>query len=113
MERAYWWVCISSFVKLRSPHWWLRRIIIAEIVETQISNAEIKRVVLKTLREGGFNIDELEHLLRQVYGQIEKRHSDRTDYVYRFISRKYTKQVANDMKAQRKDDVLLLNNLYK
>ena len=90
-----------------------RRIIIAEIVETQISNAEIKRVVLKTLRDGGFNIDELEHLLRQVYGQIEKRHSDRTDYVYRFISRRYTKQVANDMKQQRKDDVLLLNNLYK
>ena len=85
----------------------------AEIVETQISNAEIKRVVLKTLRDGGFNIDELEHLLRQVYNQIEKRHPNKTDYVYRFISRRYTKQVANDMKQQRKDDVLLLNNLYK
>ena len=85
----------------------------AEMVEAQISNAEIKRVVLKTLRDGGFNQDELEHLLRQVYGQIEKRHSDRTDYVYRFISRRYTKQVANDMKQQRKDDVILLNNLYK
>ena len=90
-----------------------RRIIIAEIVETQISNAEIKRVVLKTLRDGGFNIDELEHLLRQVYNQIEKRHPHKTDYVYRFISRRYTKQVAQDMKRQRKDDVLLLNDLYK
>ena len=90
-----------------------RRIIIAEIVETQISNAEIKRVVLKTLRDGGFNIDELEHLLRQVYNQIEKRHPHKTDYVYRFISRRYTKQVAEDMKRQRKDDVLLLNDLCK
>lgn len=69
--------------------------------------------MLKTLREGGFSIDELEHLLRQVYGQIEKRHSNRTDYVYRFISRRYTKQVAEDMKQQRKEDALLLNNLYK
>lgn len=85
----------------------------AEMVEAQISNAEIKRVVLKTLRDGGFNIDELEHLLRQVYNQIEKRHPHKTDYVYRFISRRYTKQVAEDMKQQRKDDVLLLNSLYK
>lgn len=85
----------------------------AEMVEAQISNAEIKRVVLKTLRDGGFNIDELEHLLRQVYNQIEKRHPHKTDYVYRFISRRYTKQVAEDMKRQRKDDVLLLNDLYK
>ena len=83
------------------------------MVETQISNAEIKRVVLKTLRDGGFNIDELEHLFRQVYTQIERRHPSRCDYVYRYISRKYTKQVANEMKAQRKEDVLLLNELYK
>ena len=68
---------------------------------------------MKTLRDGGFNIDELEHLLRQVYNQIEKRHPHKTDYVYRFISRRYTKQVAEDMKRQRKDDVLLLNDLYK
>ena len=84
----------------------------AEIVETQISNAEIKRVVLKTLRDGGFNIDELEHLLRQVYNQIEKRHVHRCDYVYRLISRKYTKLVGEQLKAERKDDVLLLNQLY-
>ena len=83
------------------------------MVETQISNAEIKRVVLKTLRDGGFNIDELEHLFRQVYTQIEKRHKHRTDYIYRYVSRKYTQQVAADMKAQRKEDVLLLNELYK
>ena len=89
------------------------RIIIAEIVETQISNAEIKRVVLKTLRDGGFNIDELEHLLRQVYNQIEKRHPHKTDYVYRFVSRRFSAQVADELKQQRKDDVLLLNNLYK
>ena len=85
----------------------------AEMVEAQISNAEIKRVVLKTLRDGGFNIDELEHLLRQVYNQIEKRHPHKTDYVYRFISRRFTKQVANEMKEQRKTDVLLLNELYR
>ena len=84
----------------------------AEMVEAQISNAEIKRVVLKTLRDGGFNQDELEHLLRQVYNQIERRHPSRCDYVYRFISRRFTKQVANEMKEQRKTDVLLLNQLY-
>ena len=83
------------------------------MVEAQISNAEIKRVVLKTLRDGGFNIDELEHLFRQVYTQIERRHPSRCDYVYRYISRKYTQQVADAMKAQRKEDVLLLNELYK
>lgn len=84
----------------------------AEMIEAQISNAEIKRVVLKTLRDGGFNQDELEHLLRQVYTQIERRHPSRCDYVYRFISRRFTKQVANEMKEQRKTDVLLLNQLY-
>ena len=85
----------------------------AEMVEAQISNAEIKRVVLKTLRNGGFNIDELEHLLRQVYTQIELRHPSRCGYVYRYVSRKYTKQVSNEMREQRKNDVLLLNQLYE
>ena len=85
----------------------------AEQVEVSISNAEIKRVVLKTLRDGGFNIDELEHLIRQVYTQIEKRHSHRTTYIYNYVSRKFSAQMASEMKAQRKYDVLLLNNLYK
>lgn len=85
----------------------------AEQVEVSISNAEIKRVVLKTLRDGGFNIDELEHLFRQVYTQIEKRHSCRTTYVYNYVSRKFSAQVAGELNQQRKDDVLLLNNLYK
>jgi len=85
----------------------------AEMVEAQISNAEIKRVVLKTLRDGGFNIDELEHLFRQVYTQIEKRHKHRTEYIYRYVSRKFSAQVAEELKQQRKEDVLLLNDLYK
>ena len=85
----------------------------AEQVEVSISNAEIKRVILKTLRDGGFNIDELEHLFRQVYTQIEKRHSHRTDYIYRYVSRKFSAQVAGELKQQRKDDTLLLNDLYK
>ena len=84
----------------------------AEQVEVSISNAEIKRVVLKTLRDGGFNIDELEHLIRQVYTQIEKRHSHRTTYIYNYVSRKYTKQVAEDMKKERKQDSLILKELY-
>ena len=83
------------------------------MVEAQISNAEIKRVILKTLRNGGFSIDELEHLLRQVYTQIERRHPSRCGYVYRYVSRKYTKQVSNEMKEQRKNDILLLNQLYE
>lgn len=85
----------------------------AEQVEVSISNAEIKRVVLKTLRDGGFNIDELEHLIRQVYTQIEKRHSHRTTYIYNYVSRKYSAQVAKDMKQQRRDDTMLLRDLYK
>ena len=84
----------------------------AEQVEVSISNAEIKRVVLKTLRDGGFNIDELEHLIRQVYTQIEKRHSHRTTYIYNYVSRKYTKQVEEDMKKERKQDSLILKELY-
>jgi len=85
----------------------------AEMVEAQVSNAEIKRCVLKLLREGQYNQDDIELLFRRIYTEIEKRYPDRTDYIYRYVSRKYTQQVAADMKAQRKEDVLLLNDLYK
>ena len=85
----------------------------AEMVEAQISNAEIKRCVLKLLREGQYNQDDIELLFRRIYTEIERRYPDRTDYIYRYVSRKYTQQVAADMKAQRKEDVLLLNELYK
>ena len=85
----------------------------AEMVEAQISNAEIKRVVLKLLREGQYNQDDIELLFRRIYTEIERRYPSRTDYIYRYVSRKYTQQVAADMKAQRKEDVLLLNELYK
>ena len=85
----------------------------AEMVEAQVSNAEIKRCVLKLLREGQYNQDDIELLFRRIYTEIEKRYPDRTDYIYRYVSRKYTQQVAADMKAQRKEDVLLLNELYK
>jgi len=90
-----------------------RRIIIAEIVETQISNAEIKRVVLKLLREGQYNQTDIELLFRRLYTEIQSRYPERTTYVYNYVSRKFSAQVAEDMKKQRKDDVLLLNNLYK
>ena len=90
-----------------------RRIIIAEIVETQISNAEIKRVVLKLLREGQYNQTDIELLFRRLYTEIERRYPDRTTYIYNYVSRKFSAQMASEMKAQRKDDVLLLNNLYK
>lgn len=85
----------------------------AEMVEAQISNAEIKRCVLKLLREGQYNKDDIELLFRRIYTEIEKRYPDRTEYIYRYVSRKFTQQVAADMKAQRKEDVLLLNELYK
>lgn len=85
----------------------------AEMVEAQISNAEIKRCVLKLLREGQYNQDDIELLFRRIYTEIERRYPSRTDYIYRYVSRKYTQQVADDMKAQRKEDVLLLNELYK
>ena len=85
----------------------------AEIVETQISNAEIKRVVMKLLREGQYNQTDIELLFRRLYTEIESRYPDRTTYIYNYVSRKFSSQMANDMKQQRKDDVLLLNNLYK
>ena len=85
----------------------------AEMVEAQISNAEIKRVVLKLLREGQYNKTDIELLFRRLYTEIESRYPDRTTYIYNYVSRKYSAQVAKDMKAQRKDDVLLLNQLYK
>ena len=90
-----------------------RRIIIAEIVETQISNAEIKRCVLKLLREGQYNQEDIELLFRRIYTEIERRYPSRTEYVYNYVSRKFSAQVAGELKQQRKDDVLLLNNLYK
>ena len=85
----------------------------AEMVEAQISNAEIKRVVLKLLREGQYNQDDIELLFRRIYTEIESRYPDRTDYIYRYVSRKFSAQVAGELKQQRKDDVLLLNELYK
>ena len=83
------------------------------MVEAQISNAEIKRVVLKLLREGQYNQTDIELLFRRLYTEIERRYPERTTYIYNYVSRKYSAQVAKEMKAQRKDDVLLLNNLYK
>ena len=90
-----------------------RRIIIAEIVETQISNAEIKRVVMKLLREGQYNQTDIELLFRRLYTEIESRYPDRTTYIYNYVSRKYSAQVAKDMKQQRRDDTMLLRDLYK
>ena len=90
-----------------------RRIIIAEIVETQISNAEIKRVVMKLLREGQYNQTDIELLFRRLYTEIEHRYPDRTTYIYNYVSRKYSAQVAKDMKQQRRDDTMLLRDLYK
>ena len=85
----------------------------AEMVEAQISNAEIKRCVLKLLRDGQYNQDDIELLFRRIYTEIEKRYPDRTDYIYRYVSRMFSAQVAGELKQQRKDDVLLLNQLYK
>ena len=84
----------------------------AEIVETQISNAEIKRVVMKLLREGQYNQTDIELLFRRLYTEIERRYPDRTTYIYNYVSRKYSAQVAGELKQQRKTDVLLLNQLY-
>ena len=83
------------------------------MAEAQISNAEIKRCVLKLLRDGQYNQDDIELLFRRIYTEIEKRYPDRTDYIYRYVSRKFSAQVAGELKQQRKDDVLLLNQLYK
>lgn len=85
----------------------------AEMVEAQISNAEIKRCVLKLLREGQYNQTDIELLFRRLYTEIESRYPERTTYVYNYVSRKFSAQVAEELKQQRKDDVLLLNNLYK
>ena len=85
----------------------------AEIVETQISNAEIKRVVMKLLREGQYNQTDIELLFRRLYTGIERRYPERTTYIYNYVSRKYSAQVAKDMKQQRRDDTMLLRDLYK
>ena len=85
----------------------------AEIVETQISNAEIKRVVMKLLREGQYNQTDIELLFRRLYTEIERRYPERTTYIYNYVSRKYSGQVAKDMKQQRRDDTMLLRDLYK
>lgn len=85
----------------------------AEMVEAQISNAEVKRVVLKLLREGQYNQTDIELLFRRLYTEIESRYPERTTYIYNYVSRKFSAQVAGELKQQRKDDVLLLNQLYK
>ena len=83
------------------------------MVEAQISNAEIKRCVLKLLREGQYNQDDIELLFRRIYTEVEKRYPERTTYIYNFVSRKFSAQMAESLKQQRKDDTLLLMDLYK
>ena len=68
---------------------------------------------MKLLREGQYNQTDIELLFRRLYTEIERRYPERTTYIYNYVSRKYSAQVAKDMKAQRKEDVLLLNQLYK
>ena len=68
---------------------------------------------MKLLREGQYNQTDIELLFRRLYTEIESRYPDRTTYIYNYVSRKYSTQVAKDMKQQRKEDSILLNNLYK
>ena len=68
---------------------------------------------MKLLREGQYNQTDIELLFRRLYTEIESRYPDRTTYIYNYVSRKYSAQVANEMKEQRKTDVLLLNQLYR
>ena len=68
---------------------------------------------MKLLREGQYNQTDIELLFRRLYIEIERRYPERTTYIYNYVSRKFSAQMASEMKAQRKDDVLLLNNLYK
>ena len=68
---------------------------------------------MKLLREGQYNQTDIELLFRRLYTEIESRYPDRTTYIYNYVSRKYSAQVAKDMKQQRKTDVLLLNQLYR
>ena len=67
---------------------------------------------MKLLREGQYNQTDIELLFRRLYTEIERRYPERTTYIYNYVSRKYSAQVANEMKEQRKTDVLLLNQLY-
>ena len=68
---------------------------------------------MKLLREGQYNQTDIELLFRRLYTEIERRYPERTTYIYNYVSRKYSAQVAKDMKQQRKEDSILLNNLYK
>ena len=69
--------------------------------------------MMKLLREGQYNQTDIELLFRRLYTEIERRYPERTTYIYNYVSRKYSAQVAKDMKQQRKEDSILLNNLYK
>ena len=69
--------------------------------------------MMKLLREGQYNQTDIELLFRRLYTEIEYRYPERTTYIYNYVSRKFSAQVAGELKQQRKDDVLLLNQLYK
>ena len=68
---------------------------------------------MKLLREGQYNQTDIELLFRRLYTEIEHRYPDRTTYIYNYVSRKYSAQVAKDMKQQRRYDTMLLRDLYK
>ena len=69
--------------------------------------------MLKLLREGQYNQEDIELLFRRIYTEIERRYPSRTEYVYNYVSRKFSAQVAGELKQQRKEDSIMLHNLYK
>lgn len=86
-----------------------------ERIESHISNAEIKRVFLKALRSGQFNQVDLEHFFKRVYNEYDSRYPTNTQWCYRYVSKKYTKQISEELREQRKrnkQDIEELENLY-
>lgn len=70
-------------------------------VECQISNAEVKRAFLQLIRGNSFNEEELKVFFRNVYTRIERDYPENTKWAYDYVSRKYTKQLGEELKEER------------
>lgn len=82
-------------------------------VDTQITNPELRRVFLEAIRDGAFNLEDLKVFLRNVYKRIESDHPTSSKWAYDYVSRRYTDQVGQELKEQRRLNARNITDTYE
>lgn len=82
-------------------------------VSTQLTNLELYRVFLLAIRDGTYSNNDLRVFFKAIYEQFEDRYPNETRWAYNHVSRKYTKQVGEELKEQRKMNARNVTDVYK